>query len=582
MGQIAAEDTRPTGLRTVPLGQKCRRRLTQFSTSTGGTTSAKVKSQQAAREAALKGDLRQFFLKVHPDLFSQQPQAQEANENSFKLLQQYLIAAKEGGPRGKGDPISFPLEFYLHRERDDDGAGKETDHPPTSVDHHSEITGMSHATHATHLTAQDDAVLAATARRPSFEFRAAIRDQADVPAATPADGMGCAELRRVDAVLPYPTRRFSSYIRPILLLFRKCGLQAKLLDPSFTGGLNLNLTGFGADIDFEAFDLRTTPTYGMDERDVMRAKGCNEEAYEGPEEERKVRELKAQLYATHGVHCILLCTAADRQAGANIDYNTSSLTGDESSFETSSSELRLLFKLEEALDCVPHVPLSTCTLVLTEAAAGVGPQGHVFLNNRHGVDTWADQLERVDMEAVATGKRALSKRVATEELLAELLQVERVYPAEQIAWDPQYLRFLEEVIEVLERDPTKAVRDLVECLPPVLIVPRCTESQKALHVQPFTICYEKGVMVIGAIGTVQGELKAILLDDPPVTEGHDGEGVATDIFQVLQKVGMAAIGLSWSWEMLGKTNFDLVFGVVRWAHAGLDQPWAVGNFNNSY
>ncbi|KAK3234095.1 hypothetical protein CYMTET_55632 [Cymbomonas tetramitiformis] len=42
--------------------------------------------------------------------------------------------------------------------------------------------------------------------------------------------------------------------------------------------------------------------------------------------------------------------------------------------------------------------------------------------------------------------------------------------------------------------------------------------------------------VIGAIGTVQGELKAILLDDPPVTEGHDGEGVATDIFQVLQKV----------------------------------------------
>lgn len=124
MGRTAAEGAQPMGLRRAPLGRKCCGGLTQFSTSTGGASSAKVKSQQAAREAALKGDLRQFYLKVHPDLFSQQPQAQEANEHSFKLLQQYLIAAKDGGPRGKGDPLSFPLEFYLHHDRDVLAAGK--------------------------------------------------------------------------------------------------------------------------------------------------------------------------------------------------------------------------------------------------------------------------------------------------------------------------------------------------------------------------------------------------------------------------------------------------------------------------
>ncbi|KAK3244804.1 hypothetical protein CYMTET_45601 [Cymbomonas tetramitiformis] len=42
--------------------------------------------------------------------------------------------------------------------------------------------------------------------------------------------------------------------------------------------------------------------------------------------------------------------------------------------------------------------------------------------------------------------------------------------------------------------------------------------------------------VVGAIGFDRGELKAILLGDPPVTEGHDGEGVATNIFKVLQDV----------------------------------------------
>ena len=48
----------------------------------------------AAGKPSLKSQLRELYKRIHPDRFHGFPPARDANEKSFKMLQEYLTAGK--------------------------------------------------------------------------------------------------------------------------------------------------------------------------------------------------------------------------------------------------------------------------------------------------------------------------------------------------------------------------------------------------------------------------------------------------------------------------------------------------------
>jgi hypothetical protein len=81
----------------------------------------------AAPPPALKAVLRQLYLRVHPDLFTDAPAEQATNQRSFIMLQDYLAAA-ESGAELQGRAQAFNFEFFIRAEEaapDEEGAGGE-------------------------------------------------------------------------------------------------------------------------------------------------------------------------------------------------------------------------------------------------------------------------------------------------------------------------------------------------------------------------------------------------------------------------------------------------------------------------
>ncbi|XP_049848799.1 T-cell activation inhibitor, mitochondrial-like [Schistocerca gregaria] len=79
----------------------------RFYVKVANVKSAKI--QAAPKLTPLNTALRSFYLKVHPDLFAAHPEAQGVNENSFKLLTEYLDLYKNENDSEK----PFNLVFYL-------------------------------------------------------------------------------------------------------------------------------------------------------------------------------------------------------------------------------------------------------------------------------------------------------------------------------------------------------------------------------------------------------------------------------------------------------------------------------------
>lgn len=90
----------------------------------GLATSTEAPPQQQPQQAPdkplpLKAALRSLFKRVHPDLFAGtapgEADARAENERSFKLLQEYLAAARGEGSSGAGPAArtAYRLVFYL-------------------------------------------------------------------------------------------------------------------------------------------------------------------------------------------------------------------------------------------------------------------------------------------------------------------------------------------------------------------------------------------------------------------------------------------------------------------------------------
>ncbi|DBA76668.1 hypothetical protein WJX79_007357 [Trebouxia sp. C0005] len=69
-----------------------------------------------ASKPSLKSQLRELYKRIHPDKFHGFPPARDANEKSFKMLQEYLTAAKQGDLGTAALPYNFV--FYLHQSQD--------------------------------------------------------------------------------------------------------------------------------------------------------------------------------------------------------------------------------------------------------------------------------------------------------------------------------------------------------------------------------------------------------------------------------------------------------------------------------
>eukprot|EP00877_Chromochloris_zofingiensis_P009526 jgi/Chrzof1/4827/Cz15g00240.t1 len=69
-----------------------------------------------SNKPTLKSALRSLYKKVHPDLFTDFPAEKAENERSFKLLQEYLSAARATGPSGPADRTAFRFCFYVRKE----------------------------------------------------------------------------------------------------------------------------------------------------------------------------------------------------------------------------------------------------------------------------------------------------------------------------------------------------------------------------------------------------------------------------------------------------------------------------------
>ncbi|KAL3142705.1 hypothetical protein ABBQ38_003006 [Trebouxia sp. C0009 RCD-2024] len=73
---------------------------------------------------SLKTQIRELYKRIHPDKFHGFPPARDANEKSFKMLQEYLAVAKEGDQGTAALPYHFV--FYLHQAH----AQRDTFKPP--------------------------------------------------------------------------------------------------------------------------------------------------------------------------------------------------------------------------------------------------------------------------------------------------------------------------------------------------------------------------------------------------------------------------------------------------------------------
>ena len=75
-------------------------------------------SQPEAAAVPLKSLLRQLYLKVHPDLFTDSPQEQATNQRSFVLLREYLsLLESSAEPQGRAQ--AFEFVFWLRRSPGD-------------------------------------------------------------------------------------------------------------------------------------------------------------------------------------------------------------------------------------------------------------------------------------------------------------------------------------------------------------------------------------------------------------------------------------------------------------------------------
>ncbi|GMH33562.1 hypothetical protein BSKO_01396 [Bryopsis sp. KO-2023] len=77
-------------------------------------------------EGALKTCLRALYKAVHPDLFHDVPEQRSENERSMKLLQDYLIQAKDG-LNGLMAPPPFRFVFFVKKSRADESSSDESD-----------------------------------------------------------------------------------------------------------------------------------------------------------------------------------------------------------------------------------------------------------------------------------------------------------------------------------------------------------------------------------------------------------------------------------------------------------------------
>ena len=70
--------------------------------------------EAAASGVPLKQLLRQLYLRVHPDLFTDAPQEQATNQRSFVLLREYLsLLESSAEPQGRAQ--AFDFVFFLRR-----------------------------------------------------------------------------------------------------------------------------------------------------------------------------------------------------------------------------------------------------------------------------------------------------------------------------------------------------------------------------------------------------------------------------------------------------------------------------------
>lgn len=73
---------------------------------------------------SLKSKLRLLYKLIHPDLFTDSLAAKEANEHSFKLLQDYFDSLKHGGGIGRIAGLPYKFCFYLRDENTEAGLKK--------------------------------------------------------------------------------------------------------------------------------------------------------------------------------------------------------------------------------------------------------------------------------------------------------------------------------------------------------------------------------------------------------------------------------------------------------------------------
>ena len=75
--------------------------------------------EAATHAVPLKQLLRQLYLRVHPDLFTDAPTEQATNQRSFVLLREYL-SLLESGAEPQGRAQAFDFVFWLRRSPGDD------------------------------------------------------------------------------------------------------------------------------------------------------------------------------------------------------------------------------------------------------------------------------------------------------------------------------------------------------------------------------------------------------------------------------------------------------------------------------
>eukprot|EP00798_Chlamydomonas_sp_ICE-L_P016706 gene16706-22972_t len=420
----------PRGLASTLL--TCPPLLAQYSTSQNG-------SNEGVKKA-----LNSLYRLVHPDLFHEHKTAKEANEKSFKLLQEYLHQARHGNPDLPAARVAYHFNFHLHLHPTAPGTSGATPNgspspsstPSASASNATVSASAASATSSSTTTGATPPAPASTsssteatppapasssgtnkatppATAHNGSFSSSSGSEPGVSSTTTAEK----QFHIVSVSLPAPTRHLST---------------SKELSNVSKKGLAKLLAACGIEAPF-AVNLRDSTALRQREADSY-------------EPAIRMANLRGAFRLTKE-----LIVSFDTDSEAGQGSTSSSPEGGAESLRSTVRQVQLLEALSRIMHNMPDLDLRGCHLKIGHKLCIDRLGCFLHLDSKADEASWSIFLEGVDLEFVRNRRQYIRSINRLQDSVAQAVGVSMVYSAPAVcAAEPPYRQFLERVADYMK------------------------------------------------------------------------------------------------------------------------------------